>query len=99
MSQFAGHKAIRNALDTESLDDRRVKHTLHAADHEEIKAHIERYHLCAHHYRREHTPLRRYLPSDVSIANTHKIWRCGLYRACKLLTALLKSWFLGAVSR
>lgn len=68
-------KSIRNSLDAGStLEDLRGKHQHpeHAVDHNEIKAHIERYHPCVHHYRRAHAPLRRYLPSDIKIVDMHK---------------------------
>ena len=68
-------KTIRNSLDeNSSLNDQRGKHRHPdcAIDHQEIKDDIERYHPCVHHYRREHAPLRRYLPSDIRIVDMHR---------------------------
>lgn len=73
-----GDKVVQNALNNESLDDKRGKHTpAHAVDHNIIKADVERYHPCRHHYRREHAPLRRYLPSDVSITDMHETFNAS----------------------
>ena len=68
-------KAIRNAIDMKNdVNDLRGKHPHpeHSFDHDLIKADIERYNPCIHHYRREHAPLRRYLPSDIKIADMHR---------------------------
>lgn len=37
-----------------------------------IKEHIESYHPAVSHYRREHVPLRRYLPPELTINDLHK---------------------------
>lgn len=38
----------------------------------EISEHIERYNPAISHYRREHAPNRKYLPSDITISSMHK---------------------------
>ena len=40
-------------------------------DHEAVKAHVETYGPALPHYRREHAPNRRYLPSDVSVKDMY----------------------------
>ena len=40
-------------------------------DRDIIKAHIETFNPCVHHYRRLHAPLRRYLPSDITVKFMH----------------------------
>ena len=47
--------------------DNRGKHTKRVSDKESIRQHIESYGPAVSHYNREKTPLRRYLPGDISI--------------------------------
>ena len=42
-------------------------------DHEAVKAHIETYGPALPHYRREHAPNRRYLPSDITVRAMHQL--------------------------
>jgi len=71
-------KALQNALKSCSLDsitptaDRRGKAPSKSAiDKGLIRAHVESFHPAVSHYRREHAPERRYLPSDVTIKTMH----------------------------
>ena len=41
-------------------------------DREIIKAHVESFHPAVSHYRREHAPKKRYLPSDTTITMMHQ---------------------------
>ena len=47
--------------------DKRGKQTKWVSDKESIRQHIESYGQAVSHYNREKTPLRRYLPGDISI--------------------------------
>lgn len=40
-------------------------------DKKVVMDHIESYKPCLSHYRREHAPLRRYLPSDITVKDMH----------------------------
>ncbi|XP_039288678.1 uncharacterized protein LOC111055158 isoform X2 [Nilaparvata lugens] len=70
--------------------DRRGKHSPHnKIDRSVIEKHILKFNPCVHHYRREHAPERRYLPTDINIRvmhndfiETHKNLNCSyeLYR-------------------
>ena len=60
------------------LNDRRGKHTpKHALSDETLELidrHIESFHPETSHYRREHAPLRRYLPPELNITLMHKLF-------------------------
>ena len=43
------------------------KHKLPQETKEDIEAHINKFNPAVSHYRREHAPLRKYLPSELSI--------------------------------
>lgn len=72
--------------------DKRGKHTkTPRIDRESIKKHVESFNPCVSHYRREHAPHKRYLPSDITIRNMHRDFitthpniKCSyeLYRIC-----------------
>lgn len=58
---------------TDLSTDKRGKHQKTPVfDRDLLTQHIESFHPQAHHYRREHAPLRQYLPSDLNIAQMHK---------------------------
>lgn len=53
--------------------DKRGKHQKTPAfDRDIIKQHVESFNPMEPHYRREHAPLRRYLPSDLNVVHMHK---------------------------
>ncbi|XP_055855008.1 uncharacterized protein LOC129918451 [Episyrphus balteatus] len=74
------YKILRNIIATKKqplstnpkTDKRGKAHSTLACDTNSIKAHIESYHPTISHYRREHAPNIRYLPSDISIVDMHK---------------------------
>lgn len=41
-------------------------------DKDLIRQHVERYKSSISHYRKEHAPLRRYLPTDITIKKMHR---------------------------
>lgn len=52
--------------------DMRGRHTAHnVINRDDIKANILKYNPCVSHYRREHAPNRKYLPSELSIAQMY----------------------------
>lgn len=53
-------------------DQRGKKSSPKAFDKTIIEQHIESYNPSISHYRREHAPHRRYLPSDISIKDMHQ---------------------------
>lgn len=53
-------------------DKRGCQPSVNKIDKKNIEDHIESYNPCVSHYRREHAPLRRYLPSDVSIKSMYQ---------------------------
>lgn len=54
------------------FSDNRGRHEpKHKVNHQSIKEHIETYHPELPHYRREHAPNKRYLPSDITIVDMH----------------------------
>lgn len=55
-----------------SPDGRKNRTPHNKVDHEIIKKHIECYEPSISHYRREHAPNRRYLPSDMSVVKMHE---------------------------
>ena len=40
--------------------------------HEKIKSHVNLFNPAISHYRREHTPLRKYLPPELTIRDMYK---------------------------
>lgn len=63
---------VLNKSDMAPIPDNRGKHTPpNKLDSDMIRDHILTYNPCVSHYRREHAPLRRYLPSEISIAAMH----------------------------
>lgn len=62
-------KVLYNALnEDENIGDRRGKHPNKTfIDRDVIIQHIDSYNPTISHYRREHAPLRKYLPSDVTV--------------------------------
>lgn len=67
---------VRNALENEfPTPDGRGKHANKAKFDESIVIdHIMSFHPETSHYRREHAPFRKYLPSDVTITKMHKLF-------------------------
>ena len=58
--------------DVQPATDRRGKHPpANKIEESTIQQHVETYHPQISHYRREHAPLRRYLPSDVTMVSMH----------------------------
>lgn len=55
-------------------NDRRGRHynRPHRMNVEDVSAHVESFNPCISHYRREHAPKRRYLPSDISIKSMYE---------------------------
>lgn len=49
----------------------KLSHKTQIEERQLIKLHVESYHPSISHYRREHAPLRRYLPSDISIKDMY----------------------------
>lgn len=66
-------KVLYNSISDENLIDARGKHTKTLAyDRDVLKQHVESFNPLEPHYRREHAPNRRYLPTDVTIRFMHK---------------------------
>jgi len=56
-----------------ACEDRREKHPqARKSDGDAIKEHIYSYNFQISHYRRKHAPLRKYLPSDITVTDMHK---------------------------
>ena len=64
--------AFQNSIDpnflSENYSNKKVKTII---DYSKIKKHIESFHPSISHYRREHAPNRRYLPTDVTIRSMY----------------------------
>nr|CAI5821751.1 unnamed protein product [Callosobruchus analis] len=61
-------KLVSSCSDITVAKDRRGSHPKHKKiDRQAIYDHIQKYHPCVSHYRREHAPNKLYLPSDISI--------------------------------
>lgn len=54
-----------------SKDQRGKQAAVNKMDVKTLDDHIESFHPCVSHYRREHAPNRRYLPSDITIKMMH----------------------------
>lgn len=54
-----------------SKDQRGRQAAVNKMDVKTLDDHIESFHPCVSHYRREHAPNRRYLPSDITIKMMH----------------------------
>ncbi len=52
-------------------DQRGKQAAVNKMDVKTLDDHIESFHPCVSHYRREHAPNRRYLPSDITIKMMH----------------------------
>ena len=76
--QSNNDQAIKQTLSVEPgvlsvPKDGRGRHSSHRkVDTTLIKKHIESFNPAIPHYRREHAPYRRYLPSDLNISKMHK---------------------------
>lgn len=55
-----------------SSDKRKGREPKNKLDHNVIQKHIEYFEPTVTHYRREHAPNRRYLPSDLTVTQMHK---------------------------
>nr|CAH7750942.1 unnamed protein product [Callosobruchus chinensis] len=65
-------KLVSNCSGITVGTDKRGLHPKHTKiDRQAIYDHIQKYHPCASHYRREHAPNKLYLPSDISIKMMH----------------------------
>lgn len=65
-------KLVSNASNISVEKDKRGLHPKHKkVDRQSINNHIDKYHPCVSHYRREHAPNKLYLPSDISIKIMH----------------------------
>lgn len=65
------HLALKRSADRQK-DERGKGLRANVIDKDIIKAHIRSYNPSISHYRREHAPLRLYLPSDITIASMYK---------------------------
>ena len=69
-------ECLDKPLSITSISDERGKHDPHHKMSElkktKIIQHIESYHPTESHYQRAHVPLRKYLPSELTIAVMHK---------------------------
>ena len=69
-------ECLDKRLSITSISDERGKHDPHHKMSElkktKIIQHIESYHPTESHYQRAHVPLRKYLPSELTIAVMHK---------------------------
>lgn len=64
---------LNHSLNPQNDLDKRGKHTkVPGFDRHLLSEHIESFQPCAPHYRREHAPNRRYLPSEINIKFMHK---------------------------
>lgn len=52
--------------------DGRGRHAKRKIERAVIHTHVESFHPCVSHYRREHAPNKRYLPSDITIQSMYK---------------------------
>ncbi|KAF9419617.1 hypothetical protein HW555_003895 [Spodoptera exigua] len=76
---------------TDSSIDKRGKHQKTPAfDRDLLNQHVESFNPLEPHYRREHAPLRRYLPSDVNITQMHKHF-CETYPDRQVSYSLYRS--------
>lgn len=67
---------VRNALEKEfpDPDGRGKQMNKHKFDESLVIDHIMSFHPETSHYRREHAPFRKYLPSDVTMTKMHKLF-------------------------
>lgn len=77
--------ALRSVSEGSSLptpDGRGKASNQHKIDRVIVRTHIESFNPCISHYRREHAPNRRYLPSDISVKKMHEdfIEKCPDHR-------------------
>ncbi|KAF9409849.1 hypothetical protein HW555_010898 [Spodoptera exigua] len=76
---------------TDSSIDKRGKHQKTPAfDRDLLNQHVESFNPLEPHYRREHAPLTRYLPSDVNITQMHKHF-CETYPDRQVSYSLYRS--------
>lgn len=62
----------RNSTTPSAVNDKRGKHSNRkTVDRILLERHVNSFHPCVSHYRREHAPHRKYLPSDISISKMH----------------------------
>lgn len=69
------HHVLKNTQKDQlvSQKDRRgCQPSVNKIDRKSIDEHIESFHPCVSHYRREHAPQTKYLPSDITIKQMHK---------------------------
>lgn len=67
------HVLHHNKSDVAVSKDMRGKHAKHVKyDRDLLQNHIQQYHPCVSHYRREHAPNKLYLPSDVTMKGMHE---------------------------
>ena len=66
---------MKSRLSASDFPDMRGRHApIHKTNESTIQSiidHIESYHPSVSHYRRKHAPLRRYLPSRMTVAEIH----------------------------
>ena len=92
-NDFFVHHALKSVITGECCiapkpDGRGKTPASNRVDRAVIKNHTESYHPCVSHYRRQHAPHRRYLPSDISVRSMYddfvsrhgKICSYDLYR-------------------
>ena len=78
-------KSKSSSLITPHLDQKGKHPPPHAmtdVEKENIQLHIESYRPCVSHYRREHVPNRRYLPSDVTIQEMYNNYKADHSAVC-----------------
>ena len=78
-------KAVPGAICTtvDSRGKHPPKHKLTDESLDTIKNHINSYHPSVSHYRREHAPLRRYLPPELTLLDMYKDFNVKFPNVCK----------------
>lgn len=71
-------RILHNDFTDGSIDKRGKHQKTPSIERDTLTQHVESFNPLNHHYRREHAPFRRYLPSDISIVQMHKHF-CDTY--------------------
>ena len=75
-------KGVSSGSITPKSDGRGKTPAKNKIEREIIRTHIESFHPCISHYRREHAPNMRYLPSDISIKSMYDDFKLRHGRTC-----------------
>ena len=75
-------KGVSSGSITPKSDGRGKTPAKNKIEREIIRTHIESFHPCISHYRREHAPNMRYLPSDISINSMYDDFKLRHGRTC-----------------